>query len=97
MKLKNVYIADYIRTPFSRSRPREPERDVFGNIRPDELTAWTLIDMFENRLKDKVKPEEVDEFYIGAAHFNYEYIAWGGRYSLFLAKFPVKVASVALD
>jgi len=97
MKLKNVYIADYIRTPFSRSRPREPERDVFGNMRPDELTALTLIDMFENRLKDKVKPEEVDEFYMGATHFNYEHVAWGGRYSLFLAKFPAKVASVALD
>lgn len=97
MKLRDVYIADFVRTPFSRSRPREPARDVFGNIRPDELVAFTLKDMFENRLKDKVKPEDVDEFIVGATHFNAEHIAWGGRYSMFMAKFPAKITSLALD
>lgn len=94
---RNVYITDYVRTPFSRSRPRKPERDAFGKIRPDELTALTLKDMFENRLKGKLKPEDVDEFIVGATHFNYENIAFGGRYSLFLAKFPSKISSYALD
>ncbi|MFX1479079.1 MAG: acetyl-CoA C-acyltransferase, partial [Promethearchaeota archaeon] len=97
MKIRDVYITDFIRTPFSRSRPREPARDVFGNIRPDVLTAYTLMEMFDNRLKNKVKPEDVDEFYIGATHFNYEYATFGGRYPIFLAKFPTKVSSVALD
>jgi acetyl-CoA C-acetyltransferase len=97
MKLRDVYITDFIRTPFSRSRPREPPRDVLGNLRPDELTALTLNEMFDNRLKDKVKPEDVDEFYIGATHFNYEYVTLGGRYPMFLSKFPTKVSSVALD
>ncbi len=97
MKIRDVYITDFVRTPFSRSRPREPPRDAFGNIRPDELAALTLIDMFENRLKGKVKPEDVDEFIIGATHFNHEHIAFGGRYSLFLAKFPSKISSLALD
>jgi acetyl-CoA acetyltransferase family protein len=97
MKIRDVYITDYIRTPFSRSRPREPPRDVFGNIRPDEFTALTLNEMFDNRLKGKVKPEDVDEFYIGATHFNYEYVTFGGRYPMFLAKFPSKVTAIALD
>jgi len=97
MKIRDVYITDYVRTPFSRSRPREPPRDAFGILRPDELTALTLIDMFDNRLEDKVKPEDVDEFYVGATHFNYENIAFGGRYSMFLAKFPAKISSIALD
>jgi len=97
MKIRDVYITDFIRTPFSRSRPREPPRDVLGNLRPDEMTALTLMEMFDNRLKDKVKPEDVDEFYIGATHFNYEYITFGGKYPLSLAKFPAKVSSVALD
>ncbi|KKM84966.1 hypothetical protein LCGC14_1293850 [marine sediment metagenome] len=97
MKIRDVYITDFVRTPFSRSRPREPPRDVFGNIRPDELAALTLIDMFDNRLKGKVKPEDVDEFIVGATHFNHEHIAFGGRYSLFLAKFPSKISSIALD
>ncbi|MFX0029569.1 MAG: acetyl-CoA C-acyltransferase [Candidatus Hermodarchaeota archaeon] len=97
MKIRDVYITDYVRTPFSRSRPREPPRDVFGNLRPDEMTALTLTEMFDNRLKGKVKPEDVDEFYIGATHFNNEYVTFGGRYPIFLAKFPSKVSSVALD
>jgi len=96
MKIRDVYITDFVRTPFSRSRPREPPRDVFGNIRPDELAALTLIDMFDNRLKDKVKPGDVDEFIVGATQFNHEHIAFGGRYSLFLAKFPAKISSIAL-
>jgi acetyl-CoA C-acetyltransferase len=97
MKIRDVYITDYIRTPFSRSRPREPPRDVLGNLRPDEFTALTLNEMFENRVKDNVKPEDVDEFYIGATHFNFEYVTFGGRYPMFLSKFPAKVTSVALD
>ena len=97
MKIRDVYITDYIRTPFSRSRPREPPRDVLGDLRPDELTALTVNEMFDNRLKGKVKPGEVDEFYIGATHFNYEYVTFGGRYPMFLSKFPAKVPSVALD
>ena len=48
MKIRDVYITDFIRTPFSRSRPREPPRDVLGNIRPDVLTALTLQEMFDN-------------------------------------------------
>lgn len=97
MKIRDVYITDYIRTPFSRSRPREPPRDVLGNLRPDELTALTINEMFDNRLKGKLTPEDVDEFYIGATHFNFEYVTFGGRYPLFLSKFPAKVSSVALD
>jgi acetyl-CoA C-acetyltransferase len=97
MNIRDVYITDFIRTPFSRSRPREPPRDVLGNLRPDILTALTLEEMFNNRLKDKVKPEDVDEFYIGATHFNYEYVTFGGKYPLSLAKFPSKISTVALD
>ncbi len=97
MNIRDVYITDFIRTPFSRSRPREPPRDVLGNLRPDVLTALTLEEMFDNRLKDKVKPEDVDEFYIGATHFNYEYVTFGGKYPLSLAKFPSKISTVALD
>jgi acetyl-CoA C-acetyltransferase len=97
MNIRDVYITDFIRTPFSRSRPREPPRDVLGNLRPDVLTALTLEEMFNNRLKDKVKPEDVDEFYIGATHFNYEYVTFGGKYPLSLVKFPSKISTVALD
>ena len=39
MKLNEVWLIDYARTAFSRCRPKTPERDVFGEIRADELLA----------------------------------------------------------
>ena len=33
--LNDVWLVDYARTAFSRSRPGQPERDVFGEIRGD--------------------------------------------------------------
>ena len=47
MELKEVYLVDYARTAFSRSRPKEPERDVFGEIRSDELLAMLLMKFFD--------------------------------------------------
>ena len=35
-------IVGYLRTPVSRSRPRQPERDVFNSIRADDLAAMVI-------------------------------------------------------
>ena len=53
MNLKEVWLIDYARTAFSRSRPEQPERDVFGQIRGDELLANLLIQFFDGSLADK--------------------------------------------
>jgi len=45
--LKEVWLIDYARTAFSRSRPTQPERDVFGEIRGDELLAELLMKFFD--------------------------------------------------
>ena len=47
VELNEVWLVDYARTAFSRSRPRQPERDVFGEIRGDELLALLIKNMFE--------------------------------------------------
>ena len=47
VQTKEVWLIDYARTPFSRSRPDYPERDVFGEIRGDELLVDLLIKFFE--------------------------------------------------
>ena len=31
-QIREAVIVDYVRTAFSRSRPREPEKDFFGNM-----------------------------------------------------------------
>ncbi|MHA1727931.1 MAG: acetyl-CoA C-acyltransferase [Promethearchaeota archaeon] len=100
MKLRDVYIADYLRTPFSRSRSRNPPKDVFSKLRPDELAAINIKAMFEKDLPKKgssIKPKDVDEFILGTTHFNFEYAAFGGRHALFMAKFPSTIRSLALD
>ena len=51
--MKEVMLVDYARTAFSRSRPKEPEKDVFGQIRGDELLAELLMKFFDGSLKEK--------------------------------------------
>ncbi|MHA1391029.1 MAG: hypothetical protein ACTSQT_02150, partial [Promethearchaeota archaeon] len=48
-----MWLVDYARTAFSRSRPTQPERDVFGEIRGDALLGELLIKFFDGRLADK--------------------------------------------
>jgi len=98
MELKEVWLVDYARTAFSRSRPREPERDVFGEIRGDELLAKLLMKFFNEKLADKgIKKEEIDEFTVGTAMGVYEAWTYGGRLPLFLAEFPDTVPAMFVD
>jgi acetyl-CoA acetyltransferase len=41
-ELREVVIVDYLRTPISRSRPAEPERDIFHEISADKLLAIVI-------------------------------------------------------
>ncbi|MHA1733156.1 MAG: acetyl-CoA C-acyltransferase [Promethearchaeota archaeon] len=88
MQTRDVYLVDYCRTPFSRSRPRQPERDAYSEIRADQLCGLTLQNMFNERLQGKVEMKEVDEFLLGCSlqvHDNYLY---GGRLAWFLGGGP---------
>ena len=68
MELKEVWLIDYARTAFSRSRPKQPERDVFGEIRGDELLAKLLMKFFDGKLADKgIEKKDIDEFTVGSA------------------------------
>ena len=97
-KMANVrecWIIDYARTPFSRSRPKQPEKDVFGEKRIDELLATLLMKFFDEKLAKKgIKKEDVDEFTIGCAMGVYENWTYGGRLPLFLANFPATVPAL---
>jgi acetyl-CoA acetyltransferase family protein len=98
VELNEVWLIDYARTAFSRSRPKQPERDVFGEIRSDELTATLLMKFFDQKLADKgIEKKDVDEFTIGTAMGVWENWTYGGRLPLFLAEFPVEVPGLFVD
>ena len=96
--MKEVLLNDYARTAFSRSRPKQPERDVFGAIRSDELLATLLMKFFDQKLADKgIEKKDIDEFTVGTAMGVFENWTYGGRLPLFLAEFPVTVPAMFVD
>lgn len=92
--MEDVYIVGYLRTPFSRSRPKKPERDVFHQIRGDELMATVLDKLPE---KTGIEKRDVDRILIGCAFPVWENWSYGGRGPSLLAKFPVEVSTTHLD
>ncbi len=92
--LKDVYVADFLRVPFSRSRPSEPERDVYNSIRMDQALSLLI-----RRLLDKTtfRPDEVGDVITGCAFQTGENWLYGGRHPVLLAGLPVTVPSMAMD
>ncbi|MFX0065030.1 MAG: acetyl-CoA C-acyltransferase [Candidatus Hermodarchaeota archaeon] len=98
MNLKEVWLIDYARTPFSRSRPNQPERDVFGEIRGDELLAQLLMKFFDGKLADKgITKNDIEEVSVGVASGVLENWTYGGKIPLYLAGFPNTVSSFFID
>jgi acetyl-CoA C-acetyltransferase len=97
-ELKEVWLIDYARTPFSRSRPGKPERDVFGELRGDELLATLLMKFFDQKLNDKgIEKSDIEEVVTGSAMGVHENWTYGGRLPLFLAEFPEDVPAHFAD
>jgi len=63
-KMREVVIVDYLRTPFSRSRPNDPNRDKLNEFRMDVLTARLIKTMVERNGIDK---NEIGDVAVGAA------------------------------
>jgi acetyl-CoA C-acetyltransferase len=98
METKEVWLVDYARTAFSRSRPGTPERDVFGDQRADELMAHLLMKFFDEKLADKgIEKKDIDEYTIGSAMGVGENWTYGGRMPLFMASFPFRVPGLFVD
>jgi acetyl-CoA acetyltransferase family protein len=96
--LKEVWLIDYARTAFSRSRPTQPEADVFGELRADELLAQLLRHLFDKKLADKgVEKKDIDHCSVGCAAGVLENWTYGGRLPIFLAGFPFNVPAFFID
>ncbi|MFX0004581.1 MAG: acetyl-CoA C-acyltransferase [Promethearchaeota archaeon] len=98
VELNEVWLVDYARTAFSRSRPGQPERDVFGEIRGDELLVLLLQKMFEDKLANKgIEKKDIDEFTVGSAFGVGEHWTYGGKLPTWFAGMDVHTSSVFLD
>ena len=93
-QLREVVIVDYLRSAFSRSRPKEPEKDILNNWRADDLGA-ELIKAIVKRTG--IKAEVIDELIVGSARAIGEQATFGGRFIHFLAELPNSVASHFVD
>ena len=90
----DVYVADYLRVPFSRSRPSQPERDVYNSVRMDQALSLLIKKLLE---RTTFKPEEIGDVITGCAFQTGENWLYGGRHPVLLAGLPVTVPGVAMD
>ncbi|MFX0186179.1 MAG: acetyl-CoA C-acetyltransferase [Candidatus Hodarchaeota archaeon] len=93
-ELREVVMVDYLRTPISRSRPAEPERDIFHEIPADKLLAIVIKEIVA---RSKFDSSEIDEIIIGCANQVKENFLYGGRHIIFLAELPETIAAIGLD
>jgi acetyl-CoA acetyltransferase family protein len=94
MRMKEVVIADYLRTPFSRSRPKEPEKDKFNSYRMDELLARLVKTLVE---RNKINQEEIGDLIVGCALGVGENWTYAGRIIVVLAGLSVHVPAMQMD
>ncbi len=92
--MRDVVIAGYLRTAFSRSRPKDPGKDVFGAIRAEELLAKLAPELIK---RTGVAPDEIDDFIVACATAVGEQWTYGGRFPLFLANLPETVPAKFVD
>jgi len=92
--VKKVVIVDYLRSPFSRSRPSQPERDRFNPLRMDRVVAMLIEKIVERK---GVNPSEISEVIASCAFGVWEQWTYGGRSITMLAKLPVEVPAVFVD
>lgn len=92
--MTEVIIAGYLRTAQSRSRPNEPERDWFNQLRADDLLARLLPELIQ---RTGIAAEAIDDFIVGSALGVSEQWTFGGRNLVFLANLPEKVSSKFVD
>jgi len=92
--MQDVYVVDYQRTAFSKSKPTEPEKDVFNSVRMDHALAMLIRRLVE---RTGVKPQDIGDVITGCALQVDENWLYGGRHPVLLAGLPVTVPSVAMD
>ncbi len=92
--MRDVVIVDYLRTPFSRSRPNAPERDKLNDFRMDVLAGRLIKTMIERK---GINPTEIGDVKVGCALQVGENWLYGGRSIIGLAELPETVPACGIE
>jgi acetyl-CoA C-acetyltransferase len=92
--MEEAVIVGYLRTAQSRSRPNDPGRDWFHNLRGDDLLSAILPELLR---RTGVEAEEIEDCITGAAIGVSENFTYGGRLPVYLCNFPDTVAAKYVD
>ncbi|NAZ34001.1 MAG: acetyl-CoA C-acyltransferase, partial [Pyrobaculum sp.] len=87
-RLDNVYLVAFARTAFTRFSRKEPQRDDFWDLRPEDLAAAAVRAVLE---RTGIKPEAVEDLLTGTALPVGEQWLYGGRHVVFAAKLPYTI------
>ncbi|MHA2281992.1 MAG: acetyl-CoA C-acetyltransferase [Candidatus Hodarchaeales archaeon] len=88
--MREVVIVDYLRTPFSRSRPKTPERDKLNDFRMDVMAGKLIKTMIERK---GIDPKEIGDVLVGSALQFGEQWLYGGRTIVAMAGLPETVSA----
>lgn len=91
---REVVLVDYLRSPFSRSRPKEPARDLLNEWRMDEVLAMLWKELIK---RNNLDPKLIDEAITGTATPVLETFTYGGKIPAFLADLPFEISCQQVD
>ncbi|MDY6965638.1 MAG: acetyl-CoA C-acetyltransferase [Halobacteriota archaeon] len=91
--MENVVIADFLRSPFSRSRPSQPERDVFNNLGMANVLAELIKKIVE---RTKINPADINDVYTGCTIQAGEQMMLS-RMPLLMAGLPINVPGASIE
>jgi acetyl-CoA C-acetyltransferase len=86
--MEEVYIVDFLRSAFSRSRPKEPERDVYNKIDMPAVAAMLVREMIN---RTNIDPKDIGDVITGCTMQMGENWLYGGRIINLLAELPIEV------
>ncbi|MEM0202776.1 MAG: acetyl-CoA C-acetyltransferase [Archaeoglobaceae archaeon] len=86
--MEEVYIVDFLRSAFSRSRPREPEKDVYNKIDMPAVAAMLVKEMIN---RTGIDAREIGDVITGCTMQMGENWLYGGRMINLLAELPIEV------
>ncbi|MBN2153287.1 MAG: acetyl-CoA C-acetyltransferase [Candidatus Lokiarchaeota archaeon] len=92
--MADAVIAGFVRTPISRSRPDQPDKDVFNGMRADDLAIACINELLE---RTRVPAAQIDDCLIGCAFAVNENWTDGGRLVTLSAGLPFEVPATCID
>ncbi|MCX6007776.1 MAG: acetyl-CoA C-acyltransferase [Chloroflexi bacterium] len=92
--IQDVVIIDYLRSPFSRSNPKSPEKDLLNGYTMPEVLGMLWKEIIK---RNKLDAKVIDEAITGTANPVLENFTFGGKFPAFLGDLPFEVASHQTD